>query len=351
VEPANSPKFTYLIRRLSIPPLNAIAACALRTYTQSIGMIKNLAIKGGGVKGVAYVGALQVLEKQGIFQNLERVAGTSAGSLMALMIACGYDVPGIDKLMRSIQFKKFMNGWNPLRLLTSYGLHSGDYILQYAQQVLEGSPLGLKGDARFEDLHQRGGKALYVFSCNINTQEIKEFSFEKTPGAPVAEAIRASMSIPFFFKAYRFSHGDDHIYVDGGTIYNYPLSLFDNKRRFTYDGLINMESIGLYLTSVHLDEYGQIIYEDGKLKRMERKGRNRLRFNQLFHFSKDIFESLVDSQDVVILDDNEQVSRSILINDLGYPATDFNLHRSDMDALVESGRSGAEKHFQRVNRP
>ena len=138
--------------------------------------------------------------------------------------------------------------------------------------------------------------------------------------------------------------------MDGGTIYNYPLSLFDNKRRFTYEGLINMESIGLYLTSAHLDEYGQIVYEDGKLKRVERQLRNRLRFNQPFHFSKDIFESLVDSQDVVVLDDNEQVSRSILINDLGYPATDFNLRTSDMDALVESGRSGAEKHFQRVNR-
>lgn len=314
-------------------------------------MIKNLAIKGGGVKGIAYVGALQVLDKQGLFQPIERVAGTSAGALMALMICCGYDVPGIEKLMRSIEFEKFRSGWNPLRLFTSYGLHSGDYILQFARQVLAGSPLGLDGNATFADMQDRGCRKLYVFSCNINTQEIREFSIDKSPEQSVAEAVRASMSIPFFFKAFKFTRGDDHIYVDGGTIYNYPLSLFDNKRRFQYDGIVNMESLGLYLTSVHLDEAGQIRYEDGKLKRLERRAKNRLRFNQFFHFSKDVFESMVDSQDVVILDDNEQVTRSILINDLGYPATDFSLQKHDLDALVQSGKTGAEQYIQRSHRP
>jgi NTE family protein len=157
------------------------------------------------------------------------------------------------------------------------------------------------------------------------------------------------MSIPYFFKAFTFSKGDGHIYVDGGTIYNYPLSLFDDKRRFSYDGIVNMESIGLYLTSVTLDETGDIRYEDGKMKRLEKKNKNSLRFNQFFHFSKDVFESLMDSQDVIVLDDHEQVARSILINDLGYPATDFDLQTHDLDELVKSGRTCAELHFSKTN--
>ena len=40
---------------------------------------KNLVFEGGGVKGIAYVGAMEVLDKEGILNNIERVAGTSAG--------------------------------------------------------------------------------------------------------------------------------------------------------------------------------------------------------------------------------------------------------------------------------
>jgi len=46
-------------------------------------MIKNLALKGGGVKGVAYVGAIKELDKANLYNGIERVSGTSAGALMS----------------------------------------------------------------------------------------------------------------------------------------------------------------------------------------------------------------------------------------------------------------------------
>ncbi len=51
---------------------------------------KNLVFEGGGVKGIAYVGALEVLEKEGILGSIERVAGTSAGAMVAVLVALGY---------------------------------------------------------------------------------------------------------------------------------------------------------------------------------------------------------------------------------------------------------------------
>ena len=53
---------------------------------------KNLVFEGGGVKGIAYVGALEVLEKEGILQDVERVAGTSAGAMMAVLVGLRYSV-------------------------------------------------------------------------------------------------------------------------------------------------------------------------------------------------------------------------------------------------------------------
>lgn len=49
----------------------------------------NLVFEGGGVKGIAYVGALEVLQEEGILQNVKRVAGTSAGAMMAVLVEIG----------------------------------------------------------------------------------------------------------------------------------------------------------------------------------------------------------------------------------------------------------------------
>ena len=52
-------------------------------------MIKNLALKGGGVKGIAYVGALYELDSKGQYASLQRVSGTSAGALASLTSSNG----------------------------------------------------------------------------------------------------------------------------------------------------------------------------------------------------------------------------------------------------------------------
>ena len=43
---------------------------------------RNLVFEGGGVKGIAYVGALEVLDQEGILKDIKRVAGTSAGAMV-----------------------------------------------------------------------------------------------------------------------------------------------------------------------------------------------------------------------------------------------------------------------------
>ncbi len=50
-------------------------------YSQKNYEYKNLVLEGGGIRGLAYPGALKVLEEKGIIKNIERVAGTSAGAL------------------------------------------------------------------------------------------------------------------------------------------------------------------------------------------------------------------------------------------------------------------------------
>lgn len=287
-------------------------------------MIKNLAIKGGGVRGIAFVGALRELDSANILSGIQRVAGTSAGSIVAAMLCAGYTVDQIEELMYGLDFTKFEEGYNPIRIVTHYGLYSGDYILDFIHKFLSQSPKNLTADARFIDLKNAGGRDLFVFASDLNTFSLTEFSADKTPNVKIAEAVRASMSIPIFFKVWQFSDGQptDHLYVDGGTIFNYPLTFFDDVRFCSTPDYMNAETIGLYLYATQARE------------------KRELGFDQLMHFSRHLFETMLDSQDVDFEADESQMARSVMINDLGIMTTDFHLTQDDMRNLVASGKDG-----------
>jgi len=295
-------------------------------------MIKNLAFKGGGVRGIAFVGALRELEKNGFLSNVARVAGSSAGALVASMYSLQYSVNDIFEMMQGIQFKEFDDAFDPIRIVTHYGLYKGNYILEFAENLLVNCGKGLTAKATFGDLKAAGCKDLYVFATNLNTRCTTEFSADCTPGVYVAEAIRASMSIPIFFRAWQFSNGlpDNDIYVDGGLMFNYPLSFFDDARFCASPLLTNIESLGFYLRTLP-----------------ENKTRKEFGFDKVFVYAKHLFESMLNVQDQDVYEDGEQVYRSVVIDDLGLLATDFDLTAEDINNLVASGEKAANEYYQR----
>lgn len=70
---------------------------------------KNLVFEGGGVKGIAYVGALEKLDEEGILKDIERVAGTSAGAMLAVLVGLGYTAKEIGDILWEINFQNFMD--------------------------------------------------------------------------------------------------------------------------------------------------------------------------------------------------------------------------------------------------
>ena len=69
-----------------------------RTETLMKYPFKNLIFEGGGVKGVAYVGALEALQERKILNNVKRVGGTSAGAINAVLIALGFTLKEIEEI-------------------------------------------------------------------------------------------------------------------------------------------------------------------------------------------------------------------------------------------------------------
>ena len=77
---------------------------------------RNLVFEGGGVKGIAYVGALQVLEAEGITKQITRVGGTSAGAINALLMAADFSVNKTKKVLYEVDFNDFKDdSWGALR--------------------------------------------------------------------------------------------------------------------------------------------------------------------------------------------------------------------------------------------
>ena len=73
---------------------------------------KNLVFEGGGVKGIAFVGAMKVLDKEEILQNINRVGGTSAGSINAVLFAAGFSNQETLNVLNKVDFNNFKdNSW------------------------------------------------------------------------------------------------------------------------------------------------------------------------------------------------------------------------------------------------
>ena len=284
--------------------------------------IENLVCEGGGVLGIAYAGAIDALHEHGLLDQVQNVAGTSAGAMTAMLLSLRYTAAGIKELSASTNFKAFEDKWNPLRVPVSYGIYKGDKLYSWISKAVIKKCGNV--NATFRDFEAIGCRKLRVFACDLNSKNVKEFSLRKTPNVVVAEAVRASMSIPLFFKAWRFtnSNPDDHIYVDGGTVYNYPITTFDEDD-------YNNRTVGL-----HLNDLNNVVTDTG------------IRYGQVFDYIRILFDTLLASQNIDYLNDKDNIRRSIRINNHGISATKFSLGEEEKSLLFSSGKQAANDFIQ-----
>lgn len=98
--------------------------------------IKNLVFEGGGVKGVAYIGAINVLSEKGILQGIEQVAGNSAGAITAGLVALRYSAEEIEKAVFDMDFNSFEDDKSYRRVKSEYGLYAGDVFLEWMTDLI-----------------------------------------------------------------------------------------------------------------------------------------------------------------------------------------------------------------------
>ena len=209
--------------------------------------------EGGGVRGSALAGAYASAVASGI--SFERVAGTSAGSIVASVIATGVEPNFVLDKLKATDFKQFLTkpvsserayrsgfGQRSLRKLSigksrslltisvESGLYSSRAIQAWTEatlrEALEQVGIAPQHDfVRFRDLPI----PLHVVASDLRKGEAQIWSQETHGDTSVAHAVRCSSSIPFFFQAVNDSDGA--IYVDGALVSNLPSFVFSDLLR------------------------------------------------------------------------------------------------------------------------
>lgn len=193
---------------------------------------ENLVFEGGGNKGLAYCGAVKLLEDFNIFPQIKRFSGASAGAMTAALLAVGYNASEIEQALSQDLSRIFLDASFGIlsllpNLLTGYGWNPGNRIYQWFGDALAKKSNG-NPDITFLELYEATGKELCIVVTNLNHM-IEEYCHVKTtPNMPIRLAVRMSMSIPGMFQATNYTeNGETNTYVDGGVLCNYPIHCFD----------------------------------------------------------------------------------------------------------------------------
>lgn len=296
----------------------------------------NAVFEGGGVKGIGLAGALVAAEEDGF--RWVNVAGTSAGAVIASLIAVGYSGEEIRDMLFKIDYSVFqdrtMLGSMPyigllLSVIKYKGIFKGDMIEGWLREKYR-----KKGKEKFGDIIMLRGDEplrykLRVIATDITRkrlvilpQDIKKYGIE--PGElDIAKAVRMSISLPFFFTPVVLKYGNKYdmkksMIVDGGLLSNFPVWLFDSKYG-------RCPTIGFKLVE--------------PVQREADEDMNTVRY------ILNIISTMSEAFDERYIEESK-FRRTIMIPTMGVGTTEFNISKERSMRLYQSGYEAAKKFLK-----
>lgn len=311
-------------------------SCVMKTY-------ENLVFGGGGVKGSAYAGSLEVLEELGLYGAVKCIGGTSTGAITAAVLATGGGSEGLRSTVESSNFHDFIQDGGGVvgeifRGAQHYGIHSGVGF----EKILQGYIERFSGNANltFQQLFEKSVmqpsvfKNLTIVASNLSRQRPETFSASSHPDLPIWQAVRASMSIPLVFEPMRINN---EFYVDGGLSWNYPVDLFDKTAFDDITGISsvvrNPSTLGFYLQAHNLMGNNNPL------------GSSNYTIDSLKDYALAIGAFFMDTSNAKHVHPDDGI-RTVFVDDLGTSAIDFSASKERIEALIESGRKATEEFFK-----
>jgi Predicted esterase of the alpha-beta hydrolase superfamily len=306
-------------------------------------MDADLVLEGGGVKGIGLVGAYAALTEAGY--EIHRIAGTSAGAIVGALIAAGMAPSELERVMREVQYRRFEDDGfvdhfglpgKALSLMFEKGIYEGNYLRSWLDGLL--TKLGKRtfGDLRIDDpgssLPPEKAYRLVVMVSDVTRGELVRLPWDydryglKADDQLVAGAVRASMSIPFFFEPVRV-HGIDargkpvvSYMVDGGMLSNFPIDVLDRT-----DGKPpRWPTFGIKLSA---KPTAPVL--------------NRFDVDGTFGLARAMVGTMTNFHDQMHIDDPSVLDRTMFVDTGSVKSTDFDIDPTTQEVLFTNGRAAA----------
>lgn len=277
--------------------------------------IENICFKGGGMKGLAFVGVDKAMTELGLWDNVKRFIGSSAGAIFASAAACRIPFEKMEAEISQTDFTKFKDsrwGWlsDSYYLYEESGLYKGEYFYQWYSNMLKkyiNDP-----DITLQGVYDRFGTELVITTTNLTKHKLVYLNRKDHPDEKLRDAVRKSMSIPVFFTPV-VKDGD--LYVDGGITNNFPLDYFDH---------ISDKTLGFYLDES--TDYGEI--------------------NNVVKLVISVINTCIETIEKNSLTEADK-KRMVHIKTWDYSPIDFQMSKDDIDKLIQSGYEATMEYFKR----
>ncbi len=261
---------------------------------------------GGAIRGLAYIGAIKAMRELGI--NVKTYVGSSVGSIIAALLAVGYNTDELKELLMQVTFELFKD--IHFGISKEFAISKGNVFTEWVRDAIEKKFYGSdykKGEnnpVRFRDL----SKNLIVLTTDLNTFLPNEFSTFETPDFEVASAVRISCSMPGLMT---------------------PVEI-DNKRLVDGDLL---KGIPLWKLSENIN------VPECRVLEFRLEGENVTNDNNTFKFLNSIYSCMTSASTDFIIDvfgENDKYDY-VKITTGDVVVIDFNLSQEGRNNLIESG--------------
>lgn len=262
-----------------------------RKYTKMV-------ISGGGINGIAIVGAISEFSKYYNINEIKEIIGVSVGSIIAILIAVGYKMNEIENLFEEIEMNKFTE-YDLENVFYSYGIDSGEMSKRLLKAVVANKKYDV--GLTFKQLYEKRNIKLIITVTNLTLGRAEFLCIDNHPNMSIVDAVRISMSFPLMYTPVEY---EKNMYIDGGVLAPYPIEYFEGaedvigflinrsgNREYETDSLEKyLYSLLFIILDVYQDKH-YIGYEDNTVF-MEKKDliENVLSFNLTREIKKDLME-------------------------------------------------------------
>lgn len=181
--------------------------------------LTHIVFSGGGLCGLAYIGAIRFLQVENLDKRIRYVSGTSMGAVFATILALRIPLHEIEKRMLDMLCEHETLTFpypDMLSLYHSFGMEDGHKFLAFLKPEME--------KLTFMDLAKRTGVHLTICATHLPSMTPTYFSVDTSPHVLVYDALRASIAVPWIMKPVTI--GEDK-YIDGGISDNLPFAPYE----------------------------------------------------------------------------------------------------------------------------